>query len=103
MVIAPMGRPFLRKHNGEKVDRQFGPLGTGGERLSKFVCNGTFKDVGNAFFRTENMTLNALRDVQNTVAAEHLIEIGYNHTCVATKELSSRQQTTSFEVTHLLS
>ncbi|CAN0597129.1 unnamed protein product [Laminaria digitata] len=100
MVMSLVGRPFLRKHNSGKVDKHFGPLGTDGKRLSQDVFSGKhgiLKDVGRAFFRTENMSLNALRTVQDTLAAEHLVEEGYDYTAQCISELV-RQQRTSVDV-----
>lgn len=100
VVMALVGRPFLKKHNNGQLDTAFGPLGTDGKALSEDVFGTVLDIVGRAFFATGNADVNALRTVQDTLAAEHMIELGIPKNSVIKRELA-RQQRTSEEVSFL--
>ena len=97
VVMSLLGRPFLAKHNDGVLDQCFGPLGTDGEVLTEYVFGEVLDSMGKAFFSTWNVDVNALRTVQESLAAEHMIELGIPKDSVIKDELS-RQMRTSNEV-----
>lgn len=101
VAMSLVGREFLRRHNGGKVSEYFGPLGPDGKRLSAKVFGDILKVVGQTYFRTGNMTLNAIRTCQDTLAAQHLLELGWDKGCYALLELA-RQQRTSPKVSRVV-
>lgn len=97
VVMSLVGRPFLKKHNDGWVDPRFGPMGTNGKVLSEKVFRTIFAQMGRLFFATGNADVNALRTVQDTLAVEHIIELGMTTDAICITELA-REQRTSKEV-----
>lgn len=95
VVMALVGRPFLKKHNEVFLDKSFGPLGTDGEVLTDYVFGVVLESIGKAFFSTGNADVNALRTVQESLAAEHMVELGIPKDSVLKPELSKQMRTSS--------
>lgn len=76
---------------------RFGSLGTDGEVLSAGVFGVVVDSIGKSFFATGNADTNALRTVQESLAAEHMMELGIPQKSYAKSELS-RQMRTSDDV-----
>lgn len=100
-VMALIGRSFLKKANNGELDIMFGPLGMDGKALSRNVFGTVLKHVGAAFFGLVNVDVNAFRTVQDTLAVEHVIELGMGLDALCLKELA-REQRTTLEVSHVL-
>lgn len=77
MVMALVGREMLGKHNDRRVNGMFGPLQIAGEQMSPDVFGKVFKEIGRSFFGMGNMSINAMRATQDTIAVEHGIEMGH--------------------------
>ena len=94
-VMALVGRPFLKKANGGELDTRFGPLGIDGKALSQGVLGKIFifESIGLAFFGLENADVNALRTTQDTLAIEHVIELGLTLDAMCLDELAKDQRT----------
>ena len=99
-VMALVGRPFLKKANKGELDTRFGPLGIDGKALSQGVFGIIFESIGLAFFGLENADVNALRTTQDTLAVEHVIELGLTLDAMCLDELA-KDQRTSKTVSHL--
>ncbi|CAN0254918.1 unnamed protein product [Ectocarpus sp. 6 AP-2014] len=95
VVMALVGRPFLKKHNQGFLDKSFGPLGTDGEVLTEYVFGVVLESIGKAFFSTGNADVNALRSVQESLAAEHMVELGIPKDSVIKGELSKQMRTSN--------
>lgn len=95
VVMALVGRPFLKKHNEGFLDKSFGPLGTDGEVLTEYVFGVVLESIGKAFFSTGNADVNALRSVQESLAAEHMVELGIPKDNVIKDELSKQMRTSN--------
>lgn len=96
-VMTLVGRPFLKEANGGELDIMFGPLGMDGQALSSGVFGTILQHIGVTFFGLANLDVNAFRTVQDTLAVEHLIELGLDLDAICIKELA-REQRTSLEV-----
>ena len=92
-VMALVGRPFLKKANGGELDTRFGPLGIDGKALSQGVFGTVLEETGLAFFGLDNVDVNALRTVQDTLAVEHVIELGFTLDAMCLDELAKDQRT----------
>ncbi|CAM9899966.1 unnamed protein product [Ectocarpus sp. 12 AP-2014] len=97
-VMALFGRRFLKKRNGGQLDNVFGPLGSNGIALSQGVFGSVLHEIGITFFSTGNADVNALRTVQDTLAAEHMAELGIPKDSVIKKELARQQRTSEDNV-----
>ncbi|CAM9194572.1 unnamed protein product, partial [Ectocarpus sp. 13 AM-2016] len=76
MVLALVGREMLSRHNGGEVSRMFGPLQTNGKQMSPVdVFGKVFEELDRSFFGVGNMSINAMRTTQDTVAVEHGLEM----------------------------
>ena len=91
--MALVGRPFLKKANKGELDTRFGPLGIDGKALSQGVFGIIFESIGLAFFGLENADVNALRTTQDTLAVEHVIELGFTLDAMCLDELAKDQRT----------
>lgn len=100
VVMSLVGRPFLKKHNGGEVDSIFGPLAQDGKALSNKEFGEAFLLIGKSFFGVPWADVAALRTVQNTLAAEHLVELGLTPNAVCARELAQEQRV-SMEVSHV--
>lgn len=92
-VMALVGRPFLKKANGGELDTRFGPLGIDGKALSQGVFGTILEETGLAFFGLDNVDVNALRTAQDTLAVEHVIELGFTLDAMCLDELAKDQRT----------
>lgn len=88
-----VGRAFLRKKNGS-VDPEFGPLAPDGQRLSDDVFKKVVASVGRTYFGVDNADVYSMPTVQDTMAAEDLVEVGLDHTAHCAQHLFRRQRTT---------
>ncbi|CAN0304109.1 unnamed protein product, partial [Scytosiphon promiscuus] len=75
MVMAFAGREMLKKHNNGKVSRFFGPLQANGKQLSRSVFGDVFRECARSFFGEENMSIDSMRSVQDTLAVEYGREV----------------------------
>ncbi|CAN0442364.1 unnamed protein product, partial [Pylaiella littoralis] len=75
MVMALVGREMFSKHNGGEVNEMFGPLQTTGQQISPTTFGKVFKELGQSFFGMGNMSVNAMRTVQDTIAVEHGLQL----------------------------
>lgn len=96
-VMALVGRPFLKEANDGELDVMFGPLGMDGQVLSSGVFGTVLKHIGVAFFGLGSVDVNAFRTVQDTLAVEHIMELGWKLDSIYLDELA-REQRTSKEV-----
>lgn len=101
VVMSLVGRPFLKEHSGGQLDPLLGPLGADGLMLSEDVFGRMVKMTGRAYFWTANPDVNALRTVQGTLAAEHIMELGHTPDESSMRELA-REQRTSVDVSSIL-
>lgn len=77
------------------MDKSFGPLGTDGEVLTEYVFSVVLESIGKAFFSTGNADVNALRTVQESLAAEHMVELGIPKDSIIKHELSKQMRTSN--------
>ncbi|CAM9491192.1 unnamed protein product [Ectocarpus sp. 12 AP-2014] len=100
VMMSLVGRPFLKKHNDGWVDPRFGPMGTNGKVLSEKVFRTIFTQMGRLFFATGNVDVNALRTVQDTLAVEHIIELGMTTDAICITDLAREQRTSTENLTN---
>lgn len=96
-VMALVGRPFLKEANDGELDVMLGPLEMNGQALSSGVFGTVLRHVGVAFFALGSLDVNAFRTAQDTLAVEHIMELGLGPNAICIIELA-REQRTSVEV-----
>ena len=91
-VMALVGRPFLKADGGE-LGPTFGPLGIDGMALSQGVFGTILEGIGWACFGLDSVDVNGLRTAQDTLAVEHVIELGLEKTALCLRQLAVDQRT----------
>ncbi|CAM9936666.1 unnamed protein product, partial [Pylaiella littoralis] len=87
MVMSLVGRPFLEKGNNGELETEFRPLGVDGKVISEGVFDALVENIGEAYFGLGNVDINALRTAQDTLAVEHIMELGLTTEATCIKEL----------------
>lgn len=88
-----VGRPFLKNANDVELDVMFGPLGMNGQVISGCVFGEVLRRFGAPFFGMGNLDVNAFRTAQDTLAVEHIIEMGLGLDTMCIIELTRAQRT----------